>query len=661
MGGYQFLMKHYSEGLFGFSRGAYTARALAGMLHKVGLLPPDNVEQISFAYQMYKRTDLLLVIRDLSPRDTVSSVGLLWPRHLPFTSSNSIVKTFRHAVSLDERRAKFKQNVWHVDSPTPHRDPEQGSPCANLKQPRAPSPTLVRSPATTLPYPSKGNKPKSKKGDANTAVAVATLSLQGGAENNASDAGDQPPLQNRQIQTDLRNFFPEVQSPGVHEENRGGPADESWHSREPTRVKGTRPDSGVDGLDIESTEATAKISGKAPQTLLTIKSDVNLASALQSGVGVAASIGVAGEKCEPDDKESNGIMSWLRSRGKPKKQSTHLSGGGKFEAAIEQQISDGENTNEQETDVLEVWFAGCHSVLASSNYPIHTRMVRQIILSQCGIQFNNDALREMKIPLPTLRFDKSNPLTLYSSPADSAIIEEAQKQERRDALAPLHDALRNPLWWSLEFFPLVHSYQDEEGNWHRSFSPRHARKTLKVVKVHQSVKYRMEQMEKEMGKSYKPRALIDGFEEGHIEWYPNFCHRCTGINIPVATTKVLQLCDWHPSLHLILSPTSFLTTLIKNRGDHSPFTPAHRSHLVVVRCLPYLIAMCYWAKLNHGGEMKWVNCQQPSCRAMAQYRSSPPRHGKVTPSDGVGELSMDLLFEYNQRTHSLDQPQDFRY
>ena len=43
--------------LFGFSRGAYTARALAGMLHKVGLLPPDNFQQIPFAYKMYCRTD----------------------------------------------------------------------------------------------------------------------------------------------------------------------------------------------------------------------------------------------------------------------------------------------------------------------------------------------------------------------------------------------------------------------------------------------------------------------------------------------------------------------------------------------------------------------------------------------------------------------------
>lgn len=43
--------------MFGFSRGAYTARALAGMLHKVGLLPPDNFQQIPFAYKMYGRTD----------------------------------------------------------------------------------------------------------------------------------------------------------------------------------------------------------------------------------------------------------------------------------------------------------------------------------------------------------------------------------------------------------------------------------------------------------------------------------------------------------------------------------------------------------------------------------------------------------------------------
>jgi uncharacterized protein (DUF2235 family) len=36
---------------------AYTARALAGMLQKVGLLPAWNRQQIPFAYHMYSRQD----------------------------------------------------------------------------------------------------------------------------------------------------------------------------------------------------------------------------------------------------------------------------------------------------------------------------------------------------------------------------------------------------------------------------------------------------------------------------------------------------------------------------------------------------------------------------------------------------------------------------
>lgn len=45
-------------------------------------------------------------------RDTVGSVGII-PRRLPFTSSNSHIRHFRHAVSLDERRARFKPNLWN--------------------------------------------------------------------------------------------------------------------------------------------------------------------------------------------------------------------------------------------------------------------------------------------------------------------------------------------------------------------------------------------------------------------------------------------------------------------------------------------------------------------------------------------------------------------
>ncbi|QRW07790.1 choline transport protein [Ceratobasidium sp. AG-Ba] len=128
--GYEFLMQNYSEGdkicLFGFSRGAYTARALAGMLHKVGLLPPFNYQQVPFAYHMYQRDDkegwemsngfkqafsIDVEIHFMGLFDTVNSVGLI-PKELPFAKSNYVVRNFRHAVALDERRAKFKANLW---------------------------------------------------------------------------------------------------------------------------------------------------------------------------------------------------------------------------------------------------------------------------------------------------------------------------------------------------------------------------------------------------------------------------------------------------------------------------------------------------------------------------------------------------------------------
>jgi len=55
---------------------------------------------------------LIHILIHLCNRDTVDSVGII-PKRLPFTTSNTIVRTFRHAVALDERRAKFKANLWN--------------------------------------------------------------------------------------------------------------------------------------------------------------------------------------------------------------------------------------------------------------------------------------------------------------------------------------------------------------------------------------------------------------------------------------------------------------------------------------------------------------------------------------------------------------------
>jgi hypothetical protein len=131
---YRFLMRYYEQGdriyIFGFSRGAYSARVLAAMLHKVGLLSRGNEELIPFAWDLFSRVrdiELATGFRDTFGRkvgvrflglwDTVSSVGWAWsPEHFQFTANNPSVQTIRHAVSLDERRTYFVQNLWTPES-----------------------------------------------------------------------------------------------------------------------------------------------------------------------------------------------------------------------------------------------------------------------------------------------------------------------------------------------------------------------------------------------------------------------------------------------------------------------------------------------------------------------------------------------------------------
>ncbi|KAI6154266.1 hypothetical protein BKA82DRAFT_4099354 [Pisolithus tinctorius] len=131
MGGYEFLMQNYEAGdricLFGFSRGAYTARALAGMLHKVGLLPRCNHQQVPFAYKMYSKDDdegweqskafkkafsIDVDVEFVGVWDTVNSVGVI-PRRLPFTRANNKIRYFRHALALDEHRVRFMPNFYN--------------------------------------------------------------------------------------------------------------------------------------------------------------------------------------------------------------------------------------------------------------------------------------------------------------------------------------------------------------------------------------------------------------------------------------------------------------------------------------------------------------------------------------------------------------------
>ncbi|PVF95702.1 hypothetical protein CPB86DRAFT_710764 [Serendipita vermifera] len=133
MAAYRWLSDNYQEGdriyLFGFSRGAYQVRALAGMIQKVGLIYRGNEEQIPFAYELYyfrlapqpvqpEPIDLAQRFKSTFSRenvsvhfvgvwDTVSSVGIVRGKNLPLTDTVDHVCFFRHALALDERRVKF--------------------------------------------------------------------------------------------------------------------------------------------------------------------------------------------------------------------------------------------------------------------------------------------------------------------------------------------------------------------------------------------------------------------------------------------------------------------------------------------------------------------------------------------------------------------------
>ncbi|KAJ7476116.1 hypothetical protein FB451DRAFT_1033478 [Mycena latifolia] len=129
---YRWLADNYQPGdrifLFGFSRGAYQVRALAGMIEKMGLILPGNFSMIPFAYELYTQRLKGKISKDaddLCPHfkktfsrkigpvhfvgawDTVASVGIIRGQPLPLTTSADHICHFRHALALDEHRVRF--------------------------------------------------------------------------------------------------------------------------------------------------------------------------------------------------------------------------------------------------------------------------------------------------------------------------------------------------------------------------------------------------------------------------------------------------------------------------------------------------------------------------------------------------------------------------
>ena len=137
--GYEWLAKRYSDEdeiwIFGFSRGAYTARSLVGLIQKCGLLRivtpslldkaehlyrdkslrPDDEECKTFR-RKYSRTPR---VHFIGVWDTVGALGVPGTNlsvHGKYswrdTELSSAVNYAYHAVALDEHRAAYDVSLW---------------------------------------------------------------------------------------------------------------------------------------------------------------------------------------------------------------------------------------------------------------------------------------------------------------------------------------------------------------------------------------------------------------------------------------------------------------------------------------------------------------------------------------------------------------------
>lgn len=138
---YKYLVNTYKDGdkiyILGFSRGAYAARSLVGLIRNIGLLQVENEDRISEAYELYRMRDdgpdsenakffrnkysKNISIHFLGVWDTVGKLGVPvesfnWFNKYFYqfhdTELSGIVKNGYHAVAIDEHRECYPPTLW---------------------------------------------------------------------------------------------------------------------------------------------------------------------------------------------------------------------------------------------------------------------------------------------------------------------------------------------------------------------------------------------------------------------------------------------------------------------------------------------------------------------------------------------------------------------
>jgi len=152
---YKFIVWNFEPGdelyLFGFSRGAYTARSLAGLIRCCGIVKSYNLLLINQAFAIYRNRDTNTADSDAAVAfksqnsfptnikfvgvwDTVGALGIPTSKLFSFlderfkfhdvTLSSTVDNAFQ-AFAIDEHRKQFAPSVWEESPNTKQYNPNQ--------------------------------------------------------------------------------------------------------------------------------------------------------------------------------------------------------------------------------------------------------------------------------------------------------------------------------------------------------------------------------------------------------------------------------------------------------------------------------------------------------------------------------------------------------
>ncbi|TVQ10620.1 MAG: DUF2235 domain-containing protein [Balneolaceae bacterium] len=154
---YRYLIQNYEPGdqifMFGFSRGAFTVRSLAGLIRSCGILRINAIDKVDHAFEIYssRRFDThprqveatmfrktyslsdIIPIKFMGVWDTVGALGNPLMLNGIFTERYSFhdhklsskVEYAYHAVAIDEKRRHFQAALWEKDPNDTHQTMEQ--------------------------------------------------------------------------------------------------------------------------------------------------------------------------------------------------------------------------------------------------------------------------------------------------------------------------------------------------------------------------------------------------------------------------------------------------------------------------------------------------------------------------------------------------------